>query len=283
MTSVTFRYPPVSEVVLAVQFSEAVVDLEVLASFAASVKEEFPHREQHPPLPPVIEDFGIPTGPTFQFQIAPPFELPRSWFVSDDGSRVIQLQGDRLILNWRKSPPDASYPRYNKLRPILDKQLDTLGGLLREAGKPEPTINFCEVTYVNQIDVPGSEPGPSHPDLAEVLRFMLPIAKCSFKFLPSKAEDQNVRTRVRIPGRRDLNQPGGRLLLSCDPVFRLENQRPIFLLNLSAHVLPEEPSLDSAWEALDIGHEWVVEGFRDVTTKRMHAAWEEIEEGERLD
>ena len=139
-------------------------------------------------------------------------------------------------------------------------------------------INFCEVTYVNQIEVPNSDPGPPHADLAEVLRFMRPVAECGFEFLPPEAEDQNVRTRFRIPARRDPDQPGGRLFLSCEPGFRIDNQCPVFLLNLSAHVLPDEPSLDSAWEALDIGHDWVVKGFRDVTTERMHAVWDEIEE-----
>jgi len=38
---VTFRFPPVSEVVLAVQFSEPVVDLEVLAGFALGLATWF--------------------------------------------------------------------------------------------------------------------------------------------------------------------------------------------------------------------------------------------------
>lgn len=260
---------------MAVQFAQPVVDLEVLAAFAAAVKDEFPHREQHAPLPPMVEDFGVPSGPTFQLQFGDQFMLPRSWFVSRDGSHVIQLQGDRVVLNWRRTGDDAPYPRYDGLRPMLDAHLGRLLKLVQAAGGPEPTINFCEVTYVNQIRLPGTEPGPPHPDLAEALALVRPADECDFRFLPRGTEDETFHARFRIASRRDQTQPGGRLYLSAAPVFAVEDQRPLFLLNLSAHVLPDEPTFSSAWDALDVGHEWVVRGFKDVTTARMHAVWEE--------
>ena len=48
---------------------------------------------------------------------------------------------------------------------------------------------------------------------------------------------------------------------------------PIYLVNLTARVMPNGDTVDRAMKALDLGHEWVVLGFEDLTTAEMHKHW----------
>ena len=60
------------------------------------------------------EDFGPPQPPRLEFMTeAPPV---RFWFLTDDTSRLVQVQPDRFTANWRKVEPETPYPRYRQLR-----------------------------------------------------------------------------------------------------------------------------------------------------------------------
>ena len=102
---VSFAKPPVTEVALTVQFAGEAVDLDVLADFRRSIKEEFPQRERQPALPPIEESFDSPPqSPSFQIHFSSPSELPRTWFLTKDGARLIQAAGRDLAAPARTSP-----------------------------------------------------------------------------------------------------------------------------------------------------------------------------------
>src|SRR6516165_10244436 len=93
-----FRKPPVSEVALGIQFS-SILNPVHLGRYYEKIKSRFPHVQTQAPVPQVFETFG--TAP-----IVGQFGLPilmqsRMWFFSDDDNYLIQLQSDKLIVNWR--------------------------------------------------------------------------------------------------------------------------------------------------------------------------------------
>jgi hypothetical protein len=55
-----FGKPPVTEVVLSVQFTGDAIDLEVLGRVASRVKTDFPARQQQPPLPKMTAEQSYP-------------------------------------------------------------------------------------------------------------------------------------------------------------------------------------------------------------------------------
>ena len=265
---VTFERPPVTEVGLAIQFEKAVIDLAVLAEFTGRVSSDFPNREQHPPLPPMSEDFSVP--PRMQalaLEIGPPFVLPRSWFVTEDGSHVLQLQEDRFVFNWRRPTPDhAEYPRYRLLREQFRQRLVDLVESITATKKHVPPTNFCEVLYANQIDAEGSG-DRSHRELGEIL---VPVkARPEFEFLRA-SEDSQYQARFRII--TNSGDPRGRLYLSAVPAFR-PDESPIYTVNLTSRLIPQNDSQDEPWESLNLGREWIVKGFVDLTTEEMHQEW----------
>jgi hypothetical protein len=267
---VSFSRPPVQEVALALQFSEQVVDLELFAAFSSAVRAELPHRDYQPPLPPMDELFDMPRPmPSFQMTFDPSFALPRTWFISADGAWLVQLQADRLTLNWRRQGGESVYPRYGQIRARLVGFLDLLGQCGREVGARAAPINFCEVLYVNPIVAGGAAPGQTqHPHAATFLRDLRPWA--GGRFLP-QPEDMQVQARWRIPG--ENGAPVGRLYVALSPGYRPEDMMPIYMMNLTSRVIPSRDNRESALEALDLGHRWAVLAFDDLTTPEMHDVW----------
>lgn len=90
--------PPIEEVVCGFVFSSQPVDTMDFGVYWESRRDEFPTRQVQP---------AILEGGTLLQMGAPPM---RSWLISADDSRVLQLQNDRFFMNWRKR--NGEYPRF---------------------------------------------------------------------------------------------------------------------------------------------------------------------------
>ena len=261
-----FRSPPVMEVALAVQFEPIDITPAHLGLIALRMRElGFDQIEQHPPLQPVIEQFGAPRGPQ---QVRLEFGIPqaRHWFVSKDGNTLVQLQPDRFIHNWRKVQIGDEYPRYESIRATFLKRLDEFTEFVTNERLGEIIPNQCEVTYVNHV-----RPNGQWHD-ASGLAYMVGISGNSYAdgFLP-KPEDTRGAARYVIESE---GEPIGRLHVNCHTALDLKQNQPVVAINLTARGAPRSAGLDGVLQFMDIGREWVVRGFADITTPQMHAAWE---------
>ncbi len=268
---VTFKQPPVTEVALGVQFSESVVDLEVLAAYSAQLSRDFPKRQQLEPLAPAREVFGAePSAPTFTIELVPAYVMPRTWFLSEDERHLVQLQGDRLIVNWRKRDPSDTYPRYARLRPNFEERLSELRGCLADARRADPAVSLVEVTYVNELAWPDVRPGDVHPPLSRVLRAFRDEGDTAF--LP-RPEDSTLQSRFRISDPAAGVDSAGRLHTALQPAFRVGDLTPIYILKMTAHLVMQMSDDAGIVRALDLGREWVVRGFDEVTSTELHGIW----------
>ena len=73
------------------------------------------------------------------------------WFLTVDGTQLIQIQRDRFAFNWRKLDTDRQYPHYDQVRDDFVRQLEKFLGFLREEGLEDPNPDQVELTYVNHI------------------------------------------------------------------------------------------------------------------------------------
>jgi uncharacterized protein (TIGR04255 family) len=251
------------EVALAVQFGEPSLDTLDVAAFGERLRPEFPQREEQAPMPPLEERFEGGPQPSVRFEILQTPPTPRFWFLSEDQSRLVQVQNHTVAHNWRRRG-SGEYPHYSALREALSRYLHELEDLLRAAGKPRLEPNWCEVTYINHV--PQAVDADRLP-LDEVLTMV--SAMDSPTFLPP-AEDAQLAARFRI---EENGAPVGRLTVLAAPAISAIDGQKIWALTMSAKALSAEPNVLSAFERLDLCHEWVVRGFRDVTTARMHDVW----------
>src|SRR4051794_23278977 len=110
---VRFDRPPVDETVLGVDFSPLPAwNVIHYGLFYRTISEHYPQVVPQPPLPPQTEEFGSRPQPNVQFMLAmAPFDT-RCWFIDRTETRLLQVQADRFLRNWRKRPQGGDYPLY---------------------------------------------------------------------------------------------------------------------------------------------------------------------------
>ncbi len=224
----------------------------------------FPSLELQGPLPAVTEEFGRPQALAFGIQFIQGDES-RYWYIDETETRLLQVQKDRFIHNWRRVK-DEPYPHYDDIRPRFEKEWLEFCSFLKDEGYDKPAVNQCEVTYVNHIE-PGTD-GTEVGDLGKVISCW--SGSYSGQFL-RQPETVTFNVRYLIPENR------GRLHIIGQPVIRKRDAKQVFQLNLTARGKPNSSELQDILEWLDLGHRWIVNGFTDFTTPEMHRAWKRKE------
>jgi uncharacterized protein (TIGR04255 family) len=223
-----------------------------------TIRADFSNIEEHAPLPQASDPAGRPrvellTGP-------PP--LPRCWFVDKSKSRLIQLQGDRLIHNWRKVTGSEPYPRYEAIRDEFLRRWKEFVGFAEEHAIGTPKITLCELIYVNHIlrESPCIRP----EDIPPLFSFFADSGKwmggCAL-------ESVSTDIRLRLP--REL----GQLCVSLRPMIRTADNKEILQFTLSAQGAPKNGGIEEIGEWFDAAREFVVRSFANLTTQIAHHAW----------
>ena len=262
-----FAKPPVAEVVLSLQFG-ALTSLTTahVGLLWRRYRDRLPLIEEHPPLTPAFERFDPPSPPRVEvaFDDKPP--APRVWFVNEAKTELVQVQQDRFIHNWRKVGEGDAYPRYERIRERFRDEVSKFEEFLHDEGLGDLAVNQCEVTYVNHIERAGG--WEHHGQVEKLLRNWAPLPAVAF--LPAP-EDAVLRWRYRIPG---TDGPVGRLYVTAQPSWTTADGSPVWVMNLMARGAPIGTGIDGAFEFFDLGREWVVRGFADLTTDFMQRCWE---------
>lgn len=265
-----FERAPIDEVVLGVQFANTNLSLLDAGLFWAAVRDDFPKRQITSPLITQMETFEAPfpligaddpigaamaaTGPAFA----------RAWFHSADETRLLQLQGDRLLVNWRARPHARDYPRYAAVRDMFATAFNKLLSFAAAQEMGEPVPIQAEVSYFNRI-APVNGFGNPHA----VFRNWAPLSVPGLS-MPGEPETAAFRLTRRIywPD----SSPAARLHVRMSPAFSPESGY-FFLLELTARGAPAGSTLDDVHAFHDLCREVVVRTFAALTTDEMHAHW----------
>lgn len=260
-----FSRPPVVETVLGVQFGP--LDAFTVSHFGlywTRIRDEYPKVEVQPPLRPVTERFGADAQigePGLEVSLVTGPEI-RCWFIDPSDTRLVQIQRDRFILNWRKVKRDEAYPRYRTLRPKFEEEWKRFCRFLSDEGSRSPEVDQCEITYVNTIEI--SEGLESAGKIESLVAYWSSSPSGDFLRTP---ETVSLNARFLMPENK------GRLYVAVQPAIRRRDAREVLHLTLTARGSPESPALRDVLSWFDLGHEWIVRGFTDFTTRRMHELW----------
>ena len=267
---VTFEHPPVHEVAMGVQFSSPALDeVAVLAEFWPRVREDFPRLEKQAPVAPASETFegDASAPPGVEVHFGPQAPPVRYWFLTTAGTDLVQVQQDRFIVNWRQVEHTDMYPRYRHLRARFEREYASLTESLGPELGGNTAVDLCEITYVNQI--PGELDGVK-TQLADVLSILQPRSAGS-SVLP-EIEDSNFQARY-VVNRQDGDDSIGRLYVSAGPATRAPTGKQIYALSLLVRGRPEGQRIEDFLDFFDRGRSLIVQGFRELTTERMHELW----------
>ncbi|NOT00313.1 MAG: TIGR04255 family protein [Phycisphaerales bacterium] len=258
-----FDQPPVIEVVCGILFHP--LDAMLAPHFGQFWErlraEGYTSCQEQMPLAPIVELFGEQPSLEIQFSDKPP--LPRIWFVRQNDDGIVQLQRDRFLHNWKKTRPEHAYPNYEKVISLFRQRLDTFERFLRDGSLGQIQPRQYEMTYVNHI------PQGSGWDAIADLGHIFPEVSWRNRrdrFL-SALEAVNLRFSFQLPDGR------GRLHATIRSALRRQDNMPVLLLEMNARGMPEDASRDAMWKWFDVAHEWIVLGFTDLTSDRMHQYW----------
>jgi len=260
-----FENPPVAEVVLGTQFDlDHPLSTPHVGMYFQRIRSDFPEVEEHPPLPPQRETFNEEAREGREPRVPLVFGLPplrRCWFKDRSQNRLIQLQGDRFLHNWRKMTDQEEYPRYEAIKDEFFKRWDEFVGFLQESGLGQPRVIQCEITYVNHL-----VRGECWETVKDALSLFKMLRAGEHSFLP---EAEVVFTHTQFL----MGEKAGRLHIDLKPAIRSRDSKELFQLTLTARGAPsdETPNALESWFAL--GREWIVRGFVDITTDNAHRIW----------
>ena len=256
--------PPVVEVAIGAQylplerFRAAHVGL-----YWGTVKEEFPQLDERPPLPHNRLDLENPINPRqIRLELSDRPDLPRSWFISESGGRLLQLQRDRFVMNWRKTADDDEYPRYPAIKGDFIRLWEAYADFLSENEIGSPSLDLLELTYVNFIPQ-----GDGWEDMGQVGEVFMPLNwSTRSDFLP-------VPKTLSTAWVFMLPKHAGQLSVELRPVAP-ENEPLRLRLSLTVTGAPadlEDTGAFANW--FDLAREWIVRGFADLVGPVTDGIW----------
>lgn len=248
---VSFDDPPVNEVALGRTFlPRADFLLPHFGGFWQKVFSKFPRAEH---APPIISQ----TNPDFS---ADPYFLPRVWLVSSDGTMLLQVQRDRFHFNWRQTDMATDYVRFPTIHAQFMSAWTEFERYVAEVtGVPLQTTTG-ELSYVNFIALDGVETPIEILDRALVDLQGAP----SPRFLP-RPTAFNLAYSYQMPGFSEV------LKVSAVPAKRTSDGRPGVRLELTVSgPCTSDVSFDD-WSKRS--HDFLVNGFKDITKPEMHELW----------
>lgn len=68
----------------------------------------------------------------------------------------------------------------------------------------------------------------------------------------------------------------GRLTVSAQPAVRRSDKKPLIALTLTSRGRPIGAGISGVLTFFDLGREWIVRGFTDLTADEMHRMWGRI-------
>lgn len=189
---------------------------------------------------------------TLQFELSDGAALlPRLWFISPDGSELVQLQRDWFARNWRQTESSsASYPLYPAARGAFERDLRKVAKVL---GPLRPLQ--AEITYINHID---------DPDIAAVLTSLNRV------HTGGTPEFQGYNSQYVLT--RD-GAHLGRLYLQAQKALRRTSGEGLTVLTITVRGAPMGDGIDGALRFLDLGNEEALVAFIQATRPALHKKW----------
>ena len=131
--------PPIVEVVCGVRFAPLALSAPLLGLHWAGRRKEYPKTE----VRPAIGEYSF-TGA----------ELPpqRVWMVSEDGSRLVQIQHDRFYVNWRAT--GEAYPRFSNIHAAFKAEYEDFRKFCLQEIETSPNPLETELAKISVLRQP---------------------------------------------------------------------------------------------------------------------------------
>jgi uncharacterized protein (TIGR04255 family) len=254
---IKFDNPPINELVVSL-FHMPIPELKAqhIGIYWNRIHEKYPHCDQHPVVVSLSDQQTVMEPSPGEI-----FPLPRFWFYGDNHPTLVQVQRNAFMVNWRRLPgaPAGDYPHYEMVIRDFWQELENYKLFVQTVvGGKLDIIQRCELNYVNIISTNELFDGPS-----QIVNVLPPLA--SLRDLHTD-ERQLAGINAIITHRINSN-------LLIDLTIRLgrrvDTDEPVLGLELKAHGVPSDLSLDHARAWYDSAHDATYKLFLDATAEQI--------------
>jgi len=246
-----YEQPPVTETVVGIEFAALPIGFMGLASLHGLWNADFPNpveQEALPPTRPVQQ--GAPDF-AFRLGVGPP--PARLWMISSDQHFLIQVQSDRLTLNWRRLDAEAnSYPGFEILKARFESLFADFRSHISGSLNIEVEPMVVEWTYVNEIDR-----ADRVLDIWRESNLQLPGDLLLTRF-------QNIRTL-------DIDGISGQLTIAAEPMSLGPDHKTSLTVSTQIFLTPEHTT--NAIALIDRAHYTSRQAFESITSEQAKTDW----------
>ncbi|NQU68150.1 MAG: TIGR04255 family protein [Candidatus Marinimicrobia bacterium] len=240
----TFENSPVIELVLGIQLDNPVIELSEEIEIFNILKNTFPNIIEVQPLASIIENVDA-----FRPHIISNNWISRKHYINKENDRLIQLQPDRLLFNWRKESEKNKYPKYetvfNAFKEIINK--------VEEHLKRTLVYNQFEITYVDHILL----------DLFNLKNYSIPEI---FSFHKQDTPYNNMYFKYTIP----METIGGVMHIDIKSAIKNDTKEKIIILESTCRGFNPNMKLDDWFSK---AHQLLLEHFISIITENAKSRW----------
>ncbi|MDZ7777255.1 MAG: TIGR04255 family protein [Bacteroidales bacterium] len=237
-----------AELVVGVQFDQSIFDSTVIFDFYQKIKDKFPKIREDNLLPEIIEKTESLNETNTQNSN---IKSSRKLFFNSKETKLIQIQHNKLLFNWRKAGGNEEYPHFDNVYAEFKKIYEKL-----TEKKNQNTINQYEVTYVDHINM--KDFGIEAFNTNSIL---------SFNNFDNKEVIKSIFQHFSIP-QIDLN---GNINLQVQSAIRNDDKSKVLVIESTCRGYSTNVSFD---EWYNIAHERLVNQFEKMTTENAQLIWE---------
>ena len=248
--TISFRAPPVNEVVIGKAFEpHQALLIPHYGLYWQLIQEQFPTTQHAAPIVERGESIGADS------EVGVP--LPRVWFVSEDKTRLLQLQNGRLYYNWRQTDLSEPYERFDSVYQPFLNYLNLFQSFFASQFASSPVWRRCDLTYVNVFR--RGEGWEDFSDVSGLFSNLLVPRDLRLCKLVSAA--------LRIE--YELHEAPGRLVVSINPAKNAKTNEPALRVELAASSTSAPTNADDERHWFDVAHRAIVQSFCDITSPDM--------------
>lgn len=264
---VHFENPPVAEVAMGLLFPP----LQKLTGPHLGVlwdrwKSDFTQFGEAPPLSPTIELKQGSASPSIQLSISNLPPLPRTWYLSKDGQKLIQVQRDRYVYNWRKADAQTVYPQYHATFVQFMQRLVEFRGFLAEYELGSAEAIQYELIYVDHIAADASEAAVSPTQLA---RRVFPDVAFRAPGRGRMVDPEGFEHRLIF----GLPEELGRAHIRIQSAIRAESGQPLIIMESVARGFGKAAGDEAMKEWFAMAHESLISVFLGLTSHEVQKQW----------
>lgn len=246
MPTAKYNEPPVNEVVMGVTFVPIVgFHTQHIGRFWEKIADKYPKSEQ-------AANYGEP----LQLDKGEIYPGPRFWFISDTRDKLVQIQRNLFLCNWRKVDGEGIYPEYDEMKKVFKENYDSFLKYLRKLGFNDPVHTDCQFNYINHF-LEGKE-WKIGSDITKIIP--------SFGYpMTDEAEGPKNYDLNYVYDLPDRNRGDFRMKFTTAKL--VSSEQKVIIFENSARGLDSDS--DDIYEWFDYAHEQLVNKFESVTSQKI--------------